>query len=299
MVQVEPVGLSVQALALQMFGATQSALTVQPMRQTGAVASQVYRPQDVVVAAAQTPAPLHSRADVAVEPVHVGAAHCVPLTCLRHAPAPSQEPSLPQVDAAAAGHCAATRGGSPGAIGEQVPTLPAIVQDIHVPVQALLQQMLFTQKPEAQSEFTPDGHEPPIGILPQLMLTQLLPVVQSAAEVVHDILHAPVPHWYGAHELVVAGRQTPFPSQDRGDDRVEPVQLAAPQFVFAAYLRQAPAPLHRPSFPQELAPMSVHCVAGVGAVPLATFVQVPTEPAMLQLLQVAEQASLQQTPCSQ
>lgn len=45
--------------------------------------------------------------------------------------------------------------------------------------------------------------------------------------------------------------------------------------------------------------MSVHCVAGVGAVPLATLVHIPTEPAMLQLLQVAEQASLQQTPCSQ
>jgi hypothetical protein len=144
-VQVEPVGLSVQAFALQMFGATQSELTVQPMRQTGAVASQVYRPQDVVVAAAQTPAPLHSRADVAVEPVQLGAAHCVPLTCLRHAPAPSQVPSFPQVDAAAAVHCAATSGGSPGAIGEQVPTLPASVHDIHVPVQAALQQTLFTQ----------------------------------------------------------------------------------------------------------------------------------------------------------
>ena len=40
-VQVEPVGLSVQMLALQMLGATQSALAVQPERQTGAVASQV------------------------------------------------------------------------------------------------------------------------------------------------------------------------------------------------------------------------------------------------------------------
>jgi hypothetical protein len=42
--------------------------------------------------------------------------------------------------------------------------------------------------------FTPDGHEPPIGILPQLIATQVLPVVQSAAEVVHVILQAPVPH---------------------------------------------------------------------------------------------------------
>jgi hypothetical protein len=33
---------------------------------------------------------------------------------------------------------------------------------------------------------------------------------------------------------VVAGRQVPAPSQVRGDDRVDPVQLAAPQLVFAA-----------------------------------------------------------------
>ena len=187
-----------------------------------------------MVAAAQTPAPSHNRADVAVAAVQVGAAHCVPLTCFRHAPAPLQVPSLPHVDAAAAGHCAAISGGSPGAIGEQVPRLPTSVHDMHVPVQALLQQMLLTQKFDAQSEFIPDAQTPPIGIFPQLMLTHVLPEVQSAAVVVHAILQAAVPHWYGAHELVVAGRHVPRPSHDRGDDSVEPVQLAAPQFVFAA-----------------------------------------------------------------
>ena len=43
----------------------------------------------------------------------------------------------------------------------------------------------------------------------------------------------------------------------------------------------------------------MHCVAGVGAVPAGTAEQVPTMPDSAQLLQVAEQASLQQTPCSQ
>jgi hypothetical protein len=33
------------------------------------------------------------------------------------------------------------------------------------------------------------------------------------------------------HELVVAGRHTPAPSHDRGDDNVDPVQLAAPHAV--------------------------------------------------------------------
>jgi hypothetical protein len=117
----------------------------------------------------------------------------VPLTNLRHAPAPLQVPSLPQVDAAAATHCAATSGGSPAAIGEHVPTLPLTEQDMHVPVQAELQQTLLTQKFDAQSELMPDGQEPPIGIFPQLMATQVLPATQSAAEVVQEVLQAPVP----------------------------------------------------------------------------------------------------------
>lgn len=64
-------------------------------------------------------------------------------------------------------------------------------------------------------------------------------------------------------------------------------------------MRQAPAPLHRPSVPHDEAPMSAHCVAGVGAVPAATGEHVPTVPVRLQLLQTAAQPVLQQTPCSQ
>jgi len=234
-VQAVPMGLSVQMLALQMLGDTQSVVAVaavQLERQAPVVALQVYFPQGVDVAGLQTPAPLHTRADAAVVAlVQVAPAHGVPLTCFRHAPDPSQVPSLPQVVAAAATHCDATSGGEPASIGEQVPTLPASEQDMHVPVHALLQQTLLTQNPDAQSEFRPDEHVPPIGIFPQLMVTQVLPVVQSAAEVVHDVLHAPVPHWYGAHELIVAGRHAPAPSHDRGDDSVDPVQLAAPHAV--------------------------------------------------------------------
>jgi hypothetical protein len=147
-----------------------------------------------VVAAAQAPAPSQSRACVAVAPVQLAATHCVPLTCLRHAPAPLQVPSLPHVDAAAAGHCDATVGGAPAAIGEHVPTLSFSAHDWHVPVQALLQQMLFTQCPDAQSASSPDAQVPPIGILPQLMLTHMFPEVQSAVLLAQDVLHAPAPH---------------------------------------------------------------------------------------------------------
>ena len=67
---------------------------------------------------------------------------------------------------------------------------------MQVPVQAELQQTLLTQNPDAQSVPMPDGHEPPTGILPQLMLTHVLPVVQSAAVVVQVVLQALlVPHW--------------------------------------------------------------------------------------------------------
>jgi hypothetical protein len=45
--------------------------------------------------------------------------------------------------------------------------------------------------------------------------------------------------------------------------------------------------------------MSVHCVAGVGVVPAANGVQVPTVPVRLHATQAAEQPVLQQTPCSQ
>ena len=113
---------------------------------------------------------------------------------MRQAPAPLQVPSLPQVDAAAIGHCDAVKGGLPAAIGVQVPMLVAIAQDMQVPPHMLLQQTPSTQNPDAQSEPTPDGQSPPIGILPQLMFTHELPVTQSAAAVVHDVLQAPVPH---------------------------------------------------------------------------------------------------------
>jgi hypothetical protein len=45
--------------------------------------------------------------------------------------------------------------------------------------------------------------------------------------------------------------------------------------------------------------MSVHCVAGVGALPAAIAVQVPTVPVRLQLMQFAAHPVLQQTPCWQ
>jgi len=220
-VHVEPIGLSVQEVPLQMLGATQSVIdvaAVQVVRHAPAVMSQVYFPHGNVVAARQTPAPSQVRCDSAVTvSIQVDAAHCVPAMYLRQPPAPSQVPSVPQVDAADIVHWDATSGAVPAGIGEQVPTLPVIPHDMHVPVQAVLQQILFTQWPCAQSVSSPDGQLPPFGILPQLELTQVLPIVQSAAVVVQVILHAVAPHWYGSQGLVVAARHVPAPSQVRAE----------------------------------------------------------------------------------
>ena len=165
-----------------MFGATQCASIEQPFLQMPAVVSHWNATHDCVVAAAQAPAPSHSCGGLYVDPVHDAATHCVPVTCLRHAPAPLHVPSLPQVDAAAAGHWPATTGGSPAETGEHVPLLHAM----HVPVHAVLQHTPCTQKPDAQSAPTPDGHRPPMGILPQLMATHVLPVTHSLV-IVHVV----------------------------------------------------------------------------------------------------------------
>lgn len=94
-------------------------------------------------------------------------------------------------------------------------------------------------------------------------------------------------------------RQTPVPSQVRWGVRVEPTQVPAAHCVPAAQNRQAPVPLHVPSVPQVLPTVVAHWVAGVGAVPLGTLLQVPTLPVSAHDLHVPVQALLQQTPCAQ
>jgi hypothetical protein len=127
----------------------------------------------------------------------------------------------------------------------------------------------------------------------------MFPDVQSAVVVVHEVLHASVPHWYGAHELVVADRHVPLPSHERGDDNVDPMQLAAPQVVPAGYMRHAPFPLHLPSAPHDVGPMSVHWLVDIGDVPAGIGEHVPPVPVRLHDTQAAAQPVLQHTPCSQ
>ncbi len=295
--QGSPSGRLVQTPALQMLGDTQSASAVQVTLQETVVLSHWNAPHEVPVWVAQVPVPLQSRGAVKVAAVQVAAAHCVPATCLRQPPMPSQAPSSPQVEAAAARHWLAVSGGDPAPIGEQVPTLVGKAHDRQVPVQAELQQTFWAQNVELHSAFC--AHEAPIGFLPQLLAASQLLGARQSALLAQVVLQAPVPQRNGSQGAIAGGRQSPEPSQVRACVSVEPVQLAATHCVPLGCCRQAPAPLQVPSLPQVAAAAATHWLATTGGLPMPTGEQVPTVPAMLQARQVPEQAASQQTCCSQ
>jgi hypothetical protein len=94
-------------------------------------------------------------ASVIVEPVHEAAEQVVPTGYLRHAPAPSQTPSRPQLAAPSSGHC--SRGSVATSAATQAPTLPCAAQVMHVPSHAEPQQTPSTQKPLAHSPAAAQG----------------------------------------------------------------------------------------------------------------------------------------------
>jgi hypothetical protein len=108
------------------------------------------------------------------------------------------------------------------------PTEPASAHDLQVPVQAVAQQKPCAQKPELHSASA--AHAALIGLRPQLPLLQVLGDAQSAA-VVHDILHALLPHAYGAQLDEVAVWQVPVPLQVRAGVNVVPEQVGATHCV--------------------------------------------------------------------
>jgi hypothetical protein len=89
----------------------------------------------------------------------------------------------------------------------------------------------------------------------------------------------------------------PLPLQVRAGVNVDPLHDGATHCVPAAYRRQAPLPLQKPSVPQVGAPASPHCPSG--SIPFGTLEHVPGVPATAHERQVPVQAVKQQTPCSQ
>jgi hypothetical protein len=102
-----------------------------------------YAPHDVVAPALQVPAPSQVEAACSCAFEQLAARHWVPATHLRQAPAPSQVPSVPQLEAAEAVH--SLRGLVPGSENLHVPTLFVALQVWQVPLQAVSQQTPSTQ----------------------------------------------------------------------------------------------------------------------------------------------------------
>lgn len=96
----------------------------------------------------QVPVPSHVRAGVNVDPVQDAATQVVPATYSRHAPAPLQKPSVPQVPAPWVAHWVVGTGACPAGMLEHVPGEPATAHDRQVPVQVVRQQTPCSQKPE-------------------------------------------------------------------------------------------------------------------------------------------------------
>jgi hypothetical protein len=125
---------------------------------------------------------------VNVDPLHVAPAHVVPVAYFRQPPFPSQVPSSPQVDAAAAGHWLAGVGAVPAGTELHVPTDPVSAHETQVPLQAVEQQTPCAQFPVLHSG--PVLQLAPFGFLPQLiaLVLQLLGEAQSVSAV-QVVLH--------------------------------------------------------------------------------------------------------------
>jgi hypothetical protein len=155
-----------------------------------------YAPHDDVVPALQVPAPLQVEAEVSCALVQLAARQTVPAAHLRHAPAPSQVPSVPHVEAADA--VQSLRGLVPGSANLHVPTLFVALHVWQVPVQEVSQQTPSTQWPLAQS-LVSSQVVPFASTGTQAVATQWLPAEQSVFET-HEVTHADAPHAYAPHD---------------------------------------------------------------------------------------------------
>jgi hypothetical protein len=90
-----PSGSFPQLPVVQTFPPEQSVLVVQVVRQL--VAPQAYGVQLWLAPGAQLPTPSQRAPSVTVEPLQVWLPHALPAAYSRHAPAPLQEPSVPQL----------------------------------------------------------------------------------------------------------------------------------------------------------------------------------------------------------
>jgi hypothetical protein len=143
--QLPPIGLLPQLPLLQAFGGSQSASVTQVVWHWPVVL-QVNGEQDSVPIAEHAPAPSHRAATVRVVTEQPGRWQITPPAYFSQAPAPSQNPSVPQVAGSVCGQ--SSRGSVPTSAGMQVPTLPVAAQVSQAIEQAVVQQTPSTQNPE-------------------------------------------------------------------------------------------------------------------------------------------------------
>ena len=261
-VQAWPFGLRAQLLLVpdpwQVSGATQSPSAVQVVLQTLLVASQTNPPEQVdEVGAAQVPLPLQCETGVNVDPLQDWLPHETPVPANWQAPAPLQAPVLPQGGLAAHRPCGST---ALAATGAHVPALPETLQAWQVLQELELQQTPSTQLSLVKQSVLAVQACPRRFLVPQTLVSgsQMSGDRQSVSAEQAD-LQAVVPlQRYGTQLLLVAAWQPPLPSQVRPEVSVEPAagQIGAAQEVPAAYSRQAPLPLQKPSVLQLALPAS-------------------------------------------
>jgi hypothetical protein len=208
-----PSGNLPQLPLTQLFGDTQSAVVPQVILQAFVVASHTYGSHSVLVTDLHTPAPSHVRCGVCVDPTQVGAAHWVVLGQKRQAPLPLQVPSVPQVVDTVVAHCVAGVGAAPIGTLLHAPTLPVSAHDLHVPVQALLQQTPWAQNVLMHS--TPAVHEAPLGFLPHDTLMHELGA-RHCALVVQALKHLVPLQTYGLHGTESGAVHAPVALQVEG-----------------------------------------------------------------------------------
>jgi hypothetical protein len=130
----------------------------------------------------------------------------------------------------------------------------------------------------------------------QTLPTHVNPATQSAL-LAQLVLQLVAPQMYGLHDRSAPAAQVPLVSQRGAGCSAPALQESVPHVVLAAYLRQAPMPLHWPSRPQVVAPSSAHWPRG--SIPSGTFRHVPSLPATAHDLHVPVQVAEQQRPCAQ
>jgi hypothetical protein len=172
------------------------------------------------------------------------------------------------------------------------------LQETQLPLQATLQHTPSAQKPEAQSPFT--LQTAPRGLGPQLPATHFVPPAQSVSPLhVAKHLLAVLSQPNGAQTVAGPGRQRPSPSQTSTPATDAPSHAPGAQTVPARCLRQAPAPLHAPSRPQDDSADFGQTDGARGAAPFATKLHTPGAPGALHVLHVSPHAELQHTPSAQ